>query len=274
MGGMLALEYAFFGQEYVKSIVAIATCAEHSAWCIAWSEMQRQSICADPKFQSGQYKLRDPPHSGLAAARVAALLTYRSRDSYQRKFARTISSPAAISKKTNANRQLASVIPPQSGSISEPLVRKERRASRPRQSRRSPRRLTEKDEHLSSQFSVKTYLRYQGNKFVHRFDSNCYIAITRKLDSHDISRGRIDNDDARLPQEQALAQIQQPVLVIGIESDVLFPCAEQMRLAEGIPNAQCETIASSEGHDAFLISATQVGHLIHDFLHSTVDCYE
>lgn len=50
MGGMNVLEWAFFGPEYVRSIVPMATSARHSAWCISWGEAQRQSIYADPKY--------------------------------------------------------------------------------------------------------------------------------------------------------------------------------------------------------------------------------
>ena len=50
MGGMLVLEFAYFGQDYVKCIVPIATSARHSAWCISWGEAQRQSIYSDPKY--------------------------------------------------------------------------------------------------------------------------------------------------------------------------------------------------------------------------------
>jgi len=50
MGGMLVLEWAYFGREYVRSIVALATSSRHSAWCISWGEAQRQSIYSDPKY--------------------------------------------------------------------------------------------------------------------------------------------------------------------------------------------------------------------------------
>lgn len=50
MGGMLVLEFAYFGKDYVRSIVPIATSARHSAWCISWGEAQRQSIYSDPKY--------------------------------------------------------------------------------------------------------------------------------------------------------------------------------------------------------------------------------
>jgi len=57
-------------------------------------------------------------------------------------------------------------------------------------------------------YSAQSYLRYQGEKFVKRFDANCYIAITRKMDTHDIARDRGT-------LEEVLTSIKQPALVIG-----------------------------------------------------------
>jgi alpha/beta hydrolase fold len=50
MGGGSVLEFAYFGKDYVRSIIPIATSARYSAWGISWSEAQRQSIYSDPKY--------------------------------------------------------------------------------------------------------------------------------------------------------------------------------------------------------------------------------
>jgi homoserine O-acetyltransferase/O-succinyltransferase len=114
-------------------------------------------------------------------------------------------------------------------------------------------------------FSAQSYLRYQGEKFVKRFDSNCYIAITRKLDTHDVSRSRSSPDSAH-PIYDALSLIKQPTLVIGIQSDGLFTYGEQEELAAGIPDARLRNIDSPEGHDAFLLQFEQVNRHILEFL--------
>ena len=99
---MLCLEYAYFGKDYVRTIVPIATSATHSAWGISWGEAQRQSIYSDPKYEDGYYSVDDPPLSGLGAARMAALLTYRSRDSFEARFGRN--TPDA-SKRASINKE-------------------------------------------------------------------------------------------------------------------------------------------------------------------------
>ena len=129
-------------------------------------------------------------------------------------------------------------------------------------------------KHTATYFSAQSYLRYQGQKFVARFDSNCYIAITRKLDTHDISRGRVPpppssngttNGSTANSIATALSQIKQPALVIGIESDGLFTFAEQQEIAAGIPDSRLKTIDSPEGHDAFLLQFEQVNQHIVEF---------
>ena len=102
-------------------------------------------------------------------------------------------------------------------------------------------------------------------KFVKRFDGNCYIAITRKLDTHDVSRYRVPAS-SEAPIRDALAQIQQPTLVLGIESDGLFTFDEQREIAESVPNARLRKIESPEGHDAFLLQFEQVNNHIIEFL--------
>lgn len=95
MGGMTTLEYALNTPKgFIRSIIPLATSARHSAWCISWGEAQRQSIYSDPDYRDGYY-FEAPtegdvgqPTRGLAAARMAALLTYRSRDSFESRFGR------------------------------------------------------------------------------------------------------------------------------------------------------------------------------------------
>lgn len=84
--------------------------------------------------------------------------------------------------------------------------------------------------------------------------------MTRKLDTHDVSRNRAPS------VAKALAMIEQPTLVLGIESDGLFTFAEQEELAEYIKDARLERIDSPEGHDAFLLQFEQVNRYILGFL--------
>lgn len=88
MGGLQALEWALLDPDRVESLVVIAASAQHSAWCIAWSEAQRLALRADPKFRGGHYSPDDPPYAGLGAARAVAMATYRSAESLDQRYGR------------------------------------------------------------------------------------------------------------------------------------------------------------------------------------------
>ncbi|KAK7958279.1 homoserine O-acetyltransferase [Apiospora saccharicola] len=294
MGGMLVLEWAYFGKDYVRCIVPIATSSRHSAWGISWGEAQRQSIYADPKYDDGYYSFEDPPVTGLGAARMSALLMYRSRNSFEARFGRNIPDPARhqtirerqrpstpseahfhihndghtvtrtnLSRTNSGSLQQVKVTKEADDSSTKPPAKVEVNSLDPQFS--GPKEPTESltggdAVPTTTYFSAQSYLRYQGQKFVKRFDGNCYIAITRKLDTHDVSRYRADTI------AEALALIEQPTLVLGIESDGLFTFAEQQELAQHIKNAKLSEIVSQEGHDAFLLQFEQVNRYILNFL--------
>lgn len=88
LGGMQALEWAASYPDCVRSIVPIGVGGRHSPWCIGVSEAQRAAIYADPNWRGGDYSEEQPPEKGLAAARMMAVCTYRSWDSFENRFAR------------------------------------------------------------------------------------------------------------------------------------------------------------------------------------------
>jgi homoserine O-acetyltransferase len=104
-----------------------------------------------------------------------------------------------------------------------------------------------------------SYQRYQGEKLVRRFSAFSYYKLSQSMDSHDVSRGR---DSV----ETALKQVRARTLVIGIESDILFPLHEQQLLASLIPGASFRSIPSVYGHDGFLLESDQIGKLVRDFM--------
>jgi homoserine O-acetyltransferase/O-succinyltransferase len=107
------------------------------------------------------------------------------------------------------------------------------------------------------------YQRYQGEKLARRFSAYSYYKLSQSMDSHDVSRGRTS-------LEQALRMIRARTLVIGIESDILFPLREQQLLASHIAGAAFRVISSLYGHDGFLLEGEQIGKHIRDFMQSTV----
>ncbi|PNK04985.1 homoserine O-acetyltransferase [Cylindrospermopsis raciborskii S07] len=88
LGGMQVLEWALQYPHIVRAIAPMATSGRHSAWCIGLSEAQRQAIYADPNWQGGNYTLEKAPKQGLAIARMIAMSSYRSWQSFSERFAR------------------------------------------------------------------------------------------------------------------------------------------------------------------------------------------
>jgi homoserine O-acetyltransferase len=109
-------------------------------------------------------------------------------------------------------------------------------------------------------YRSSSYVRYQGEKFLSRFNPYAYWYLSKAMDSHDILRGRTGTYDSILKSVTA------KTLVIGIDSDSLFPVAEQKFLAEKIPNAAFGLIESPHGHDSFLIDYEKLNKLLGGFL--------
>jgi len=106
---------------------------------------------------------------------------------------------------------------------------------------------------------ASSYERYQGKKLADRFNAYSYIVMTKAIDSHNIGRNRGG-------EEKALSNISTKTLIIGIDSDVLFPLLEQKYMHKHIPNSYFHQISSIFGHDGFLLESTQISEILHDFL--------
>lgn len=87
-------------------------------------------------------------------------------------------------------------------------------------------------------FKASSYQQYQGDKFLNRFDVPSYLCLTKAMDSHHVGRGRGGD-------RKALRRIKANTLIIGIESDLLFPIEEQKLLQKYIKNAKLIRINSA-----------------------------
>jgi homoserine O-acetyltransferase len=111
MGGMQALQWAASYPERVHSALPIATAARHSAQNIAFHEVGRQAIMADPDWRNGDYASHGVnPSKGLAVARMAAHITYLSEAALQRKFGRTLQNRDSLSFGFDADFQIESYL--------------------------------------------------------------------------------------------------------------------------------------------------------------------
>lgn len=218
VGGMQVLEWCVRYPQLIRSAIPIATTMRHSALAIAFNEIARQAIMADPNWQQGNYYEGEKPDLGLAVARMVGHVTYLSDEAMRRKFGR---------------------------------------------------RLQDKNDfsyNFGVDFQVESYLRYQGTKFVRRFDANSMLYITKAADYFDLN-DRITTEECC----QGLRNSRLRFLVISYSSDWLYPTYQSRELIQVLKRSGqdvsfCE-IEADCGHDAFLIPDKRLTNLIRGFLH-------
>jgi homoserine O-acetyltransferase len=135
------------------------------------------------------------------------------------------------------------------------------------------RALRETDQYsydFSSEFTVETYLDYQGEQFVSRFDANSYLYITKAIDYFDLAapHGGLDN---------AMAKTQSKVMVLSYSSDWLYPPYQSQEVVYALTRQKKDVtycnIKSDYGHDAFLLEVEAMRKLIGGFLKNVSQPY-
>lgn len=119
-------------------------------------------------------------------------------------------------------------------------------------------RQSEKSDDKIDDFRAASYQRYQGQKLAGRFNAFTYWILSKAMDSHNVGRNR-ESITA------ALREVKARTLLIGIESDLLFPLPEQEFLTSKIAGARLEIIHSLYGHDGFLVEFDQLNNILSKF---------
>jgi homoserine O-acetyltransferase len=116
------------------------------------------------------------------------------------------------------------------------------------------------DPWCGGRYAIESYLDHHGAKLVRRFDAGSYVVLTEAMNAHDVGRGRGGVD-------RALRRVTANTIVVGVDSDRLYPLAQQQRVAAHIPSSDhARVIESPYGHDAFLIEADQVAACLKELL--------
>jgi homoserine O-acetyltransferase len=119
---------------------------------------------------------------------------------------------------------------------------------------------TDPDPEKTDDFKASSYLNYQGDKLVKRFNAYSYWLLTKAMDSHHLGRGR-GGDLIRV-----LRSIHQTALIIGIRGDILCPLDEQRFMAAHMPDTSFIEIDSAYGHDGFIIETEQISRFMREWL--------
>ncbi len=203
LGGMQALQWSVAYPNRVRNAIVIAAASKLSTQNIAFNEISRQAILADPNFNNGHYNEKNTaPTDGLKLARMIGHMTYLSDDGLRAKFGR---------ERTDKNTSFS----------------------------------------FGAEFEVESYLQYQGDAFVNRFDANTYLLMTRALDYFDPAQNH--DDDLRKTMASASARF----LVVSFSSDWRFSPARSREIVRSLLYSNkdvsyCE-IESEFGHDSFLL---------------------
>ena len=113
-------------------------------------------------------------------------------------------------------------------------------------------------------FEIESYLESHANKFIGAFDPNCYLYLSRAMDLFDASDpdGNLENSFKQLKLEEAL--------IIGVETDLLFPISQQAELAEALEKyvnkVRLVRLDSLQGHDSFLVDMDRFRPVISAFI--------
>lgn len=217
MGGMQVLEWSVRFPTYVESAVALATTTKNSALSIAFNEVARQAIMADPHWSNGDYYDKEKPSTGLAVARMIGHITYLSDEALRKKFDRNLQDRCDMSFNFEAD------------------------------------------------FEVESYLRYQGQKFVDRFDANSILYLTKAANYFNL-----ENNHGNSSAVQAFSKAKAKFLVISFASDWLYPTYQSKHMVKamkkcGLDVSFCE-MDGDWGHDAFLLPNNRLKTMIMSFL--------
>lgn len=285
MGGMQSIAAAHLEPERVGKIVSISGTSRSSPASIAMRHAQRSVLMADPNWKRGFYYDDLPPHTGMKLARQIATITYRSGPEWEQRFGRRrrdLASTPSISEDVSASH-----LP------SPPVL--------------CPDFLIETYlDHQGEQFCLK----YDANSLIYVSKAMDLFDMSQDalddLEARKVARdaGKTPSDAlCPVPPPPASRQIQKnnkaakafisslpsshaylpsltsglsrlrrhPTLVIGVQSDTLFPIEQQRELAEclkanGNPNVVYYELNQPWGHDTFLLDVTNVGSAINGFL--------
>ncbi|MCG6118505.1 MAG: homoserine O-acetyltransferase [Aquimonas sp.] len=127
------------------------------------------------------------------------------------------------------------------------------------------------DDPFGHEFQVESYLEGHARRFIRQFDPNCYLYLSRSMDWFDTAEYAPGGGEGEQAVLRGLARIRlQQALVIGVETDILFPIEQQAQIAEGLRRGGTEvhfaSLPSPQGHDAFLVDYPRFCPLIADFM--------
>ncbi len=229
VGGMNVLEWAKRHPDHVRRIIPIGAAARLDPQCLAIDAIARRAITTDPNWNGGEYYDADTPDPDYGLG-IARQLGHVM-----------YLSKASMERKfgrRSAGRDASQWFPVDRAASYFPYR------------------------------DVESYLDYQAESFVERFDANAYLYLTRAMDNYDLAAGFESDADA-------LAAFEGEALCMSFSADWHFTPAQSEGLAESMREAGVDVahhvVDSDHGHDAFLVEPENVGPPLADFLADGLD---
>ncbi|KYQ90463.1 hypothetical protein DLAC_09086 [Tieghemostelium lacteum] len=235
MGGMQSLSASAQFPERVGRMITISSAGRSHPLSMAMRYTQRMVLMSDPCWMEGAYYDKTFPFTGMKHAREIGTITYRSGPEWNERFGRKkISDNPRFKKLVNFGSSLHS-------------------------SKKQGKDL------FLPEFEIEAYLDYQGKKFCSEYDPNSLLYLSKAMDLFDMGEGQES-------YEKGLHRIKCPTMVLGVDSDILFPSYQQREIANilkqgGTPTTYYE-LHSIYGHDTFLIDIQTIGSAIKGHLES------
>lgn len=110
-------------------------------------------------------------------------------------------------------------------------------------------------------FEVTSYLNYQGQKLINRFDPNSYLYLLDAMNQHDIGNHRGG-------WQKAASQLNKTTLLLSFDKDLIYEPKQIKTFADSLPNSLYQHIGTNFGHDGFLTEYGKWGHIVQEFLTS------
>jgi homoserine O-acetyltransferase len=224
-GGMQVLEWVIRHSDEIDQAIAVASAASLNSQALAFDIVGRHAIVSDPHWNTGDYYDRENlPCAGLSSARKLAHITYLSQQLMDAKFGRE---------------------------------------KRPEWLTADPDFRNAIERNFGTLFQVESYLQYQGEKFIQRFDANSYLHITLAMDEYDIKE-RYTSLDA------AFAKITSRVLIVSLSGDWLFMPEQSEELVTALLRQRKQVsychLDADAGHDAFLTHISDLKRVVRQFM--------
>lgn len=224
-GGMQVLEWLIRHSDELDKAIVVASAASLNSQALAFDIVGRHAIAADPDWNGGDYYGSErAPQKGLCSARKLAHITYLSQPLMDTKFGRE-KRPEWLS----ADQEFRNAL--------------------------------ERD--FSTFFQVESYLQYQGEKFIQRFDANSYMHITLAMDEYDI-------EERHGSLETAFKDIASRVLIVSLSGDWLFMPEQSEELVTALLRQKKQVsychLEAAAGHDAFLTHTADLQRVVKAFM--------